>query len=30
MEMITDASPEERQYLEKKMTTLAAKVGQIK
>lgn len=30
VEMIQDASPEERQYLEKKMNTLAAKVGQMK
>jgi hypothetical protein len=30
VEMIQDASPEEKSYLEKKMTTLAAKVGQMK
>lgn len=29
-EMIADASPEEKQYLEKKITTLASKVGQMK
>lgn len=29
-EMITDASPEEKQYLEKKITTLAGKIGQMK
>ena len=29
-EMITDASPEEKQYLEKKITALASKVGQMK
>ena len=29
-EMISDASPEEKQYLEKKITTLASKVGQMK
>jgi hypothetical protein len=27
VEMIQDASPEEKTYLEKKMATLAAKVG---
>jgi hypothetical protein len=27
VDMISDASPEEKQYLEKKITTLAAKVG---
>lgn len=30
VEMIQDASPEEKSYLEKKMTTLAAKIGQMK
>ena len=30
VEMISDASVEEKQYLEKKMTTLAAKIGQMK
>ena len=30
IDMITDTSPEEKQYLEKKMTTLAAKIGQMK
>ena len=30
VEMISDSSPEEKQYLEKKMTTLAAKIGQMK
>ena len=30
VEMIQDASPEEKQYLEKKITTLAAKIGQMK
>lgn len=29
-EMISDASPEERQYLEKKITMLASKIGQMK
>ena len=29
-EMIADASPEERQYLEKKITALASKIGQMK
>lgn len=29
-EMIADASPEEKQYLEKKITALASKVGQMK
>lgn len=29
-EMISDASSEEKQYLEKKMTTLANKIGQMK
>ncbi len=30
VEMIADASPEEKQYLEKKISALAAKVGQMK
>jgi hypothetical protein len=30
VEMIQDSSPEEKQYLEKKMTTLATKIGQMK
>lgn len=30
VEMISDASPEEKQYLEKKMNTLATKIGQMK
>lgn len=30
VDMISDTSPEEKQYLEKKMTTLAAKIGQMK
>ena len=30
VDMIQDASPEERQYLEKKMNTLASKIGQMK
>lgn len=30
VEMIEDASPEERQYLEKKITALASKIGQMK
>lgn len=30
VEMINDASPEEKQYLEKKITALASKVGQMK
>ena len=30
VEMISDASPEEKSYLEKKMTTLATKIGQMK
>jgi hypothetical protein len=30
VEMIGDASPEEKQYLEKKLTTLASKVSQMK
>jgi hypothetical protein len=30
IDMIQDASPEEKQYLEKKMTTLATKIGQMK
>ena len=30
IEMIQDASPEEKSYLEKKITTLAAKIGQMK
>jgi hypothetical protein len=30
VEMISDASLEEKQYLEKKMTTLATKIGQMK
>ena len=29
-EMIMDASPEEKQYLEKKITALASKIGQMK
>ena len=29
-EMIADASPEEKQYLEKKMTALASKISQMK
>ena len=29
-EMIADASPEEKQYLEKKITALASKIGQMK
>lgn len=29
-EMIVDASPEEKQYLEKKITALASKIGQMK
>lgn len=29
-EMIGDASPEEKQYLEKKITALASKIGQMK
>jgi hypothetical protein len=29
-EMIADASPEEKQYLEKKVTALASKIGQMK
>ena len=29
-EMIADASPDEKQYLEKKITALAAKIGQMK
>jgi hypothetical protein len=28
--MIADASPEEKQYLEKKITALALKIGQMK
>jgi hypothetical protein len=30
VEMITDASPEEKQYLEKKITALATKIGAMK
>lgn len=30
IEMIQDASLEEKSYLEKKMTTLATKIGQMK
>jgi hypothetical protein len=30
VDMISDASPEEKQYLEKKLTTLASKVSQMK
>lgn len=30
VDMIADASPEEKQYLEKKISALAAKVGQMK
>lgn len=30
VEMITDSSPEEKQYLEKKISALASKVGQMK
>lgn len=30
VEMISDSSPEEKQYLEKKMNTLATKIGQMK
>ena len=30
VEMIEDASPEEKQYLEKKISALAAKIGQMK
>ena len=30
VEMIEDASPEERQYLEKKVSALATKIGQVK
>jgi hypothetical protein len=30
VEMIQDASPEEKSYLEKKMTTLATKIGSMK
>lgn len=30
VDMIADTSPEEKQYLEKKMNTLAAKIGQMK
>ena len=29
-EMIADASPEERQYLEKKVSALATKIGSMK
>ena len=29
VEMITDASPEEKQYLEKRLSVLASKVGQM-
>lgn len=30
VEMIEDASPEERQYLEKRVSALASKIGQVK
>ena len=30
IEMIEDASPEERQYLEKRVSALASKIGQVK
>jgi hypothetical protein len=30
VDMIDDASPEEKQYLEKKLTALATKIGQMK
>ncbi len=30
VEMISDSSPEEKQYLEKKISALASKVGQMK
>jgi hypothetical protein len=30
VEMIENASPEEKQYLEKKMTALASKIAQLK
>lgn len=30
IEMISDASSEEKSYIEKKMTTLASKIGQMK
>lgn len=30
VEMIQDSSPEEKSYMEKKMTTLATKIGQMK
>ena len=30
VDMIAEASPEEKQYLEKKITALASKVGQMK
>ena len=30
VEMIQDASPEEKQYLEKKISALASKIGQMK
>lgn len=30
IEMIQDSSPEEKQYLEKKISSLATKVGQMK
>ena len=30
VEMIQDSSPEEKQYLEKKITALASKIGQMK
>jgi hypothetical protein len=30
VEMIQDSSPEEKQYLEKKISALAAKIGQMK
>jgi hypothetical protein len=30
VEMIQDSSPEEKSYMEKKMITLATKIGQMK
>jgi hypothetical protein len=30
VEMIQDSSPEEKQYLEKKISALASKIGQMK
>ena len=30
VEMIEDASPEEKQYLEKRVSALASKIGQVK